>query len=57
MNTGGQQNPQGCYIANLFLYIHFKPYCIKVGFEKSWGFEGHYKHTVSTVCFPKSTDV
>lgn len=28
--------PSGlCYIANLFLYIHFKPYCVKLGFEKS----------------------
>lgn len=50
--------PSGlCYIANLFLYIHFRPYCIKFGFEESWGFEGHYKHTLSTVCFSESTDV
>lgn len=52
------RKPSGlCYIANLFLYIYFKPYCVKVSFEKSWGFECHYKHTISTVCFLKSTDV
>lgn len=44
--------PSGlCHIANLFLYVHFKP-CWEGGV-----FEGHYKHTVSAECFPKSTDM
>lgn len=30
--------PSGlCYIANLFLYIHFKPYCIKTGLREEMG--------------------